>query len=1637
MPKPGLPAIVKLGDAAINGNTQPGGAPALGNTTTATLGAEDEEGAGFVSGMDNGVDPTADPLIDIGVDSSMRFLGIGANAATGQTRVPVVLTSIHDTSYGTTVRGITMNVAITGDTQPAADGDGGNIIFGSHTLTSYNLNDPRQGNLIDNVDLKYLSRVEQIGGGIIDLYNTNPTTTGYDTATEPNYDEKTGKPITLVNPLTGQPAPFFGTEYNGPNTMTISNSNFDNFRDFGFWSHTGFQSIDVPENYTGTVARGPLAQQAVQTFLVNDTFADMTSATAAVELDSNTVDDTAFQSPNQAILLNNTFYNNTIGINVNNPVIPGTTTTIPGALPGVAFNGQNSLSEVDFLAMNNIFDDQKTAAIDLNRQVSGSQGQYNLYFGNGGNVVIGTAVFNWGGDSHPVAGDPAFVDAANGNFNLRFNSAAINAARSELGPAVIGDMLFPAANQSLDASGGTLNFTGRSNPFGGVGFLPSDLDFVFLPGSPLPGYVTSWVPVLAYGATAPYAIPGPASNAGTWDYAPLPILAAGTNGSVVVPGNGQTGTGGGERDQNGVERYDYEPVPITGAGSQPYFDIGAYEFVQYFPPEVTGVTANFVDPTTSVATTKSIYAVGGVAGTNVAPQSIQVQFNHQIDPTTIGSSTVILEASSDGSFSANSTTTTINLAGKLTFNSATDVLTISLGASGLILGNDEYRLILVGTGSQELRDPQGNALDGANLDNTGAQKALPSGDGIPGGNFQLTFTIDTHPPAILPGTFEFAPTSYTNPDSLGTGITNQTQPTFQGTVTDIFPPANPVAGDTVFIDVSTLGNGVFNVIDAGVGTTDANGNFSIKLTTPLPQTNYNVGPDGLLGTADDTGYSEARVRVVDQSGNVSNTLTGTLQSFAAQGAVYNFVIDTIRPVVTSFTPTANTVAPVVNGTIPVTVTFNKNIDPKTLNTNTIQVVRSGGDGIFGNGNDVTMTIDPNSIKLVPIPGGGPLGPEKLTFNVIGGSGAPIANDDYQLTLKGSGAGAIEDIAGNPLGGGADFTTPTIVFSQSFVHNIFVGPATDITDPTQKQGTVENPFPTIAAGIAAAQVGDVVAVLPGVYTESITLKSLVTLESASIFSSDATVVPGDPLQTIIRAPQSGNPTTTITGTNLISAAGGALNSVLSGFTIASPLGGDPASGPIDNFSVGLLLTNSNVMVTDNYFVDSGQGAYVVTSGSAAAAMPTFINNVFAGNFTGVGVMNTTNSFANGMGVYNSDFAFNTYGLSIGSNPTAPFIVAANNIFWQNHSLDQSTGFAIGATNPNLVFTYSNEFADNGPNLTNPADDTFGIATPGGFNPANLTPAGDAWGNFTGEPAFVAPRDPRPGGDGPAVFFLDGNFDLTAKSAAINRANPTYAPLQDIVYRGRNGAPDVGAFEFNGTGGGLSGGSTFHAIGRHALLRLRLRRHGPVDRLAVRHRPASRSRVRADGLHPQVLVAGEPGDAQGDRPGHLRRRRQQHQGVEPHLDRLADGRVHPHGRLQQGGRDGRLPPRPSGVIKSTTGHALAGFNDTITLTTASPPGPPSPARAAAIPPIPPTHSVPPAAPADDDPAPAPAHSPEPRAPPTTDDPRPPGRPSRDPPHRTMPSGAKSRRRGGLGAAGDRVPRPDRSSLLRPSCRPHFAA
>ncbi|MFO0910304.1 MAG: hypothetical protein U0794_18500 [Isosphaeraceae bacterium] len=1401
IPLPGESVIIKLDN---NGNAPP--TPA--QTQSPTLTTENFGGAGFIAGVDNGVDPTTDSTVDVGAYSQMRFLGIGGNQTTGQQRVPVVITSINDNTVGTTVRGVKLFTAIDGNTQAPAAGDGGLIYFGGNMLHNYSVLDPRAGSLIDNADIRYISRIELQGGGLVDYIDLDASN-AFDAADNP-YSTKGGAFTPLAN---GQPNPnSYRVQNNTQNALMISNSNLANFSDAGIIQHYGFNAIAG-----GT--RSSISGQATQLFLMNNTIANMP---IGVQVIGDPNPDANFPEPQEVIALHNTFYNNPIAFDLRAIAwAPGTPQT---------------RSHIHFQAMNNIFQGSTTAVVQGAGMLDGSQMQYNLFWNNGPVLIQGPgpAMHNPPANRNPVNGDPKFRDAANGNFQLNSDSAAIDASRSELKlfPSAAADAytseittILPVVNQVLDSRAGIRNQTNRTPDFGFLDPNNPPVDQLSLTGSPNRGFVDLWYPTLA---SDPQGIPGPTTVPGSWIYKPA-LIPAGTQG---VPG-------GGERDSLGYLRIDNPGKPNVGFGSRPFFDIGAYEYVPLFPPHINDVKANVSDSSSSTGiTTLDLYKVNGITGTNKSIQTIQVYVDHNLDPNTVDGSTVLLQASGGDAIFGNNNNPNdkfYNLSGKVSFDPSTNILTINVGAAGLTLQSDMYRLTLVGTGSNVIRDPQGNALDGENTVNgdvNGAQLALPSGDGFPGGNFYNTFIINTTSPSLVPNSFVLDPTSDTN--IAGDLVTTDNTPTFTGQVNASLSQISPLQGQTVYLDFSTRGDGVFDRLNVGTAVTDAQGRFAVTVGVdgantglvtngnPLGDSPYTFNSTNLTFS----GYGLARVRIVDQSGNTSNLTTDSLNAFAQKGAVTGTIIDTAAPRITSFSPSPNQLLrPDATGSLTFTFTTDKYLDPKSLSASSIIVTRAGADGVLGTTDDVNVPINASSITTSFI-AGSTKGAQSVSFSVSGS----LVNDQYAVTLKGTGS-PLTDIAGNPLAGSYNGTFPTgqdgvagVDFNPVYVviattsKTIYVGGTQYITDFTAALGSRANPYPTITTGLAGAAAGDMVGVLPGVYTESISLKPFVKMFSAASSSTDTSFKLGNAQQTIIRAPAPSFSNTaavvTVSAVNLPSVNG--LDTEISGFSIASPLFIDPATGPIDPNTRAIQVINSNVLIDRNYIIDAQVGIDVRTSGTNAPT-PRIMANGIIGNVVGVMLDDSTGSTVSVEQptiVINNTFAFNTLGVMALNTSSTPLQASLfNNIYWQN--TDGTTargGTAIFSSTANKLVVRNSLFSGNGPNNNSTLDDAINVGN--GFS-ANLKTTPDALGNFTGTAGFVSPRDPRPTADGPARFFLDANFDLTSQSAAVDAALNIVAPGLDFLARGRvdiagrgfpgTGPADVGAFEYKGSGGLAAGGA----------------------------------------------------------------------------------------------------------------------------------------------------------------------------------------------------------------------------------------
>ena len=310
------------------------------------------------------------------------------------------------------------------------------------------------------------------------------------------------------------------------------------------------------------------------------------------------------------------------------------------------------------------------------------------------------------------------------------------------------------------------------------------------------------------------------------------------------------------------------------------------------------------------------------------------------------------------------------------------------------------------------------------------------------------------------------------------------------------------------------------------------------------------------------------------------------------------------------------------------------------------------------------------------------------------------------------------------------------------------------------------------------------------------------------------------------------------------------------------------------------------------------------------------------------------------VINNDFAFNTIGLLLEqlgdarrSRPTSPATSSGRTTTRRS----PGTASRSSRTNPNKITLRNNLFYGNGA-----SDDVAGQCHQ---RPGQRLQPGRCWarppqdainnlGNFVGNPAFVFPIDPRPGSDGPANFFLDADFQLTAASAAIDNAWEATAIPTDLlgnsqvkITGGGFGLPgygprDIGAFEFNGTGGDPVGGA-FRVV-TTSLVPVAGAAQGQRRRLSTspRHRrrspsPSRATSIPADITATDLVLSGSAVNRSDSGSRH-----------QPDLDRRPHRRVQPGGPVQP--RRARSTSRMApGTIESTTGSANLGYSDNVVL------------------------------------------------------------------------------------------------------------
>ena len=117
------------------------------------------------------------------------------------------------------------------------------------------------------------------------------------------------------------------------------------------------------------------------------------------------------------------------------------------------------------------------------------------------------------------------------------------------------------------------------------------------------------------------------------------------------------------------------------------------------------------------------------------PTQIVAGFDRQLDATSVNVNTFILEASGgDGTFADGNEA---QIAAASISVPVVNPQSAVFDLTGVVLADDTYRVMLLGTGATVIMDLDANALDGE------FGGAFPSGNGLAGGVFQATFVINT------------------------------------------------------------------------------------------------------------------------------------------------------------------------------------------------------------------------------------------------------------------------------------------------------------------------------------------------------------------------------------------------------------------------------------------------------------------------------------------------------------------------------------------------------------------------------------------------------------------------------------------------------------------------------------------------------------------------------------------------------------------------------------------------------------------------------------------------------------------------------------------------------------------------------
>ena len=204
-------------------------------------------------------------------------------------------------------------------------------------------------------------------------------------------------------------------------------------------------------------------------------------------------------------------------------------------------------------------------------------------------------------------------------------------------------------------------------------------------------------------------------------------------------------------------------------------------------------------------------------------------------------------------------------------------------------------------------------------------------------------------------------------------------------------------------DVTAHVNGSVELIGAvaahiHVGELGISGPVVVGLTQDGGDPLHWLVEDATLAAADLAAYSEGRLYFnVHTPANPGGEVRGQIVPEGVTPPTFQFQVTASDPSNGASLETAPDI---------VTVTFNADIDGSTL-TNNVTVEGSGGDGIFGNGNDVAVAPDSVAVNGTDA--------DQLDIDLPAG----LADDTYRVTLTGTGGAPLMDVNGNTLDGDSD------------------------------------------------------------------------------------------------------------------------------------------------------------------------------------------------------------------------------------------------------------------------------------------------------------------------------------------------------------------------------------------------------------------------------------------------------------------------------------------------------------------------------------------------------------------------------------------------------------------------------------------